>query len=78
MTAKKEKKKEKIEDDTRGTFHMLVLVEGEHVIVRSNEHPEKQFQVHYTESVIIPASLGSYSVINQGKSFCKLTKTLLK
>jgi len=68
----------KIEDDTRGTFHALVLVEGERVIVRSNEHPEKQFQVHYTESVIIPASLGSYSVINQGRSFCKLTKALLK
>lgn len=68
----------KINDDTKGKFHILTLVEGEKVIVKSQEYPERQYELHYTETVIIPACLGRYSVINLGKSFCKLTKALLK
>jgi len=68
----------KINDDTKGKFHILTLVEGEKVIVKSQEHPERQYELHFTETVIIPACLGRYSVINLGKGFCKLTKALLK
>jgi len=68
----------KIDDDTKGKFHILTLVEGEKVIVKSQEYPERQYELHYTETVIIPACLGRYSVINLGKGFCKLTKALLK
>ena len=70
--------RKKIDDDTRGRFHILTLVEGEGVLVQSQEFPERQYQIHYTETVIVPACLGRYSVINTGNSFCKLTKSLLK
>lgn len=68
----------KINDDTKGKFHILTLVEGEKVIVKSQEYPERQYQLNFTETVIVPACLGRYSVINLGKKFCKLTKALLK
>ena len=68
----------KINDDTKGKFHILTLVEGKKVIVKSEEHPERQYELHFTETVIIPACLGRYSIMNLGKEFCKLTKALLK
>ena len=70
--------REKIDDDTRGKFHILTLVEGESVIVQSKKHSERKYELNYTETVIVPASIGSYSVINSGESPCKLTKALLK
>jgi len=68
---------EKIDDDTKGKFHILTLVEGDRVVIRAREHPERQYKLNYTETVIVPACLGRYSVINLGKSFCRLTKALL-
>jgi len=70
--------KEKIDDDTKGKFHILTLVEGDGVLVRSQKYPERQFKLNYTETVIVPACMGGYSIVNLGKSFCKLTKALLK
>lgn len=70
--------KEKIDDDTKGKFHILTLVEGDSVLVRSQKYPERQFKLNYTETVIVPACMGGYSIVNLGKSFCKLTKALLK
>jgi len=68
----------KIDDDTKDRFHILTLVEGDRVVVSSQKYPERRYEVNYTETVIVPASIGSYSVINLGKSPCKLTKAFLK
>lgn len=70
--------REKIDDDTRGKFHILTLVEGDNILVRSREHSERQYKLNYTETVIVPASIGSYSLTNLGESLCKLTKAFLK
>ena len=68
----------KIEDNTKGKFHILTLVEGESILVRSNKYPERKHVINCTETLVIPACLGSYTVINKGKSFCKITKSFLK
>ena len=68
----------KVADNTNGRFHILTLVEGESVIVKSDKSPERKYILNYTETVVIPACLGSYSIINLGKSFCKMTKSFLK
>ncbi len=70
--------KKKIDDNTRGRFHILTLVEGDSVVIRSQRYPERQFKLNYTETVIVPACLGAYSVINLKNAPCKLTKGLLK
>jgi len=67
-----------IEDETKGKFHVLVLVEGEKVLVQSKENPERCFEQNCYEMVVVPASFGKYMVKNLGNQPCKMTKTLLK
>ena len=67
-----------IEDETRGKFHVLALVEGEKVLVQSTENPEKCFKQNFYEIVVVPASFGRYVIKNLAKKPCKMTKTLLK
>ena len=67
-----------ITDNTNERFHILTLVEGESAVIRSNKFPERKYVFNYTETVVIPACLGSYTIINLGKSFCKITKSFLK
>ena len=66
----------KIEDETEGTFHILTLVEGNSVMVKSNDRPERSFKLNFTETLIVPAALGKYSVSNVGSVPCKVTKAL--
>ena len=66
----------KIEDETEGTFHLLTLVEGNSVMVKSNDRPERSFKLNFTETLIVPAALGKYSVSNVGSVPCKVTKAL--
>jgi len=67
-----------MEDDTADQFHILSLVEGERMIVRSQEHPERSCEIRYTESVILPAVFGAYEIINTGRKSCKVTKSFLR
>ena len=46
---------------------LLSLVAGDRVEVRSTEHPERRSEIRYTESVILPAALGPYEVVNLGR-----------
>lgn len=68
----------KIEDNTNGRFHILTLVKGESVVVKSNEFPERKYVFNYTETIVIPACLGNYTIVNLGESSCKVTKSFLK
>lgn len=67
-----------IDDDTKGKFHILTLIEGDGIIVQSKEHPERKFKLNFTETVIVPACFGKYSILNLGHSACKVVKVLLK
>ncbi len=68
----------KINDDTKGKFRILTLVEGDRMIVQSKEHPERKFGLNFSETVIVPACFGKYSILNLGHSACKVIKVLLK
>jgi mannose-6-phosphate isomerase class I len=48
--------------DTRGTVHVLNLVEGEQAVVESPEGAFDPFHVNYAETFIVPAAVGPYTV----------------
>lgn len=66
-------------DDTNGRFHVLVLVDGENIMIRSIDHPERYFEQKYLDMVVVPADFGRYEVINKKEgTTVVLHKTLLK
>ena len=69
---------EKIEDDTDGMFHVLALVDGEKVKVTSQEDPEKYYIMNSLDIVVVPASLGKYTIENLGVGSVTVHKTMLK
>ena len=69
---------DKIEDDTDGLFHVLSLVDGEKVKVVSQEDPSKFYIMNSLDIVVIPASLGKYTIENLGVGSVTVHKTLLK
>jgi len=48
--------------DTRGTVHVLNLIEGEQAMVESPSGAFEPFVVHYAETFIVPAAVGPYSI----------------
>ena len=67
-----------IEDDTRGTFHVLALVDGEKVEVASKADPSKYYIMNSLDVVVLPAALGAYTITNLGVGSVTVHKTLLK
>ncbi len=65
-------------DEAAGRFHVLVLVEGEKVVIRSLQDPSKYFVQRYMDMVVVPASFGKYELINQGEGIAVVHKTLLR
>ncbi len=65
-------------DEAAGRFHVLVLVEGEKVVIRSLQDPSKQFVQRYMDMVVVPASFGKYELVNQGEGIAVVHKTLLR
>lgn len=60
-------------DDTKSqTFHMLMLIEGEEIVIESNvfKHP-----LHNIEIILIPAAIGQYKLINRSQTICTVLKT---
>ncbi len=54
--------------DTRGTVHVMNLVEGAEAVIESPTGAFDPFVVHYAESFIIPAAVGPYTVRPHGPS----------
>ncbi|WP_367357130.1 hypothetical protein [Mesotoga sp.] len=54
---------------------MLTLVEGESVKLVSNGN---EFVLNYSETVIVPASTGRYTMRAGGEGKCMVVKALLK
>lgn len=69
---------EKFNDETTDRFHVLVLVEGEKVLIRSLKNPDRFFEQNYLDMVIVPANFGPYEIINLGVGVVTIHKTLLK
>ena len=70
---------DRIEDDTNGGFHVLTLVDGEQVLIRSKEHPERCFVQNYLDIVVVPAAFGAYEILNQRAGTTVVEhKTMLK
>ena len=68
-----------IVDDTRGEkFHVLVLVEGDEILICARQDPSRFYHARYLDMVVIPAQLGEYEILNLGGTSCKVTKTMLK
>jgi len=62
--------------DTNGTVNVLNLVEGEEVLVESPTGSFAPFAVHYAETFIVPAAVGSYQIRPHGPSLGKQCATL--
>lgn len=67
---------ETIVDSTAGRFLALNLVEGEQceILTRTTE----PIILNYAESIILPASIGSYALRNTGNCACKVIKAFVK
>ena len=63
--------------DTRGTVHVLNLVEGSEAVVESPAGAFEPFVVHYAESFIVPAAIGQYTIRPHGPSIGELCATML-
>lgn len=67
-----------IEDDTAGRFHVLTLVDGDRVRIRSKADPERCYEAGYLDIVVVPADMGEYVIENLGKEPIRIHKTMLK
>jgi hypothetical protein len=68
----------RIDDAADGRFHILTLIEGQRIAVQSKEDPSRRYTLNFSETVIIPACLGEYSITNLGTDPCKVIKVFLK
>lgn len=64
--------------DTAGVFHVLTLVDGERIRVRSLDHPERCYEAEFMDMVVVPASMGRYVIENLGVEPVRVHKTLLR
>ena len=67
------------QQDTKGEkFHVLTLVDGEKVRVRSLDHPERHYDMEFMDIVCVPADMGRYVIENLGKEPIRVHKTCLR
>ncbi len=67
-----------IEGHTDGVFHVLSLVDGEHVRVRATADPSCCFEMRYLDIVVVPACIGGYTIENLGNQPVCIHKTCLR
>lgn len=67
-----------IEDNTKGSFHVLTLVDGEKVRVESLNDPNKNFEAQFLDVLVVPADFGAYRIVNEGLGIVTVHKTMLK
>lgn len=64
-----------IEGRTQGQCHILSLVEGDIILVRTGEMEQ---EIHYAETFIIPADAVQYQIINKSKGRAKVVTAFVK
>jgi len=62
--------------ETRGTVHVLNLVQGDEAVVESPDGAFDPFIVHYAETFVVPASVGRYTVRPHGAGIGSTCATL--
>ena len=62
--------------DTNNKCHVMMIVEGQSVSVKTARGETHRF--NYAETFIIPAAAGSYHLINEGPSPVKIIKAFIK
>jgi mannose-6-phosphate isomerase class I len=67
-----------IEDATDGHFCVMTLVEGESVELVSPDDPARSLRFRYSETVIVPACLGRFRLVNRGTTSCQVVKARLR
>lgn len=67
-----------IEDDTCGKFHVLTLVDGERIRIRSAADPDRYFDAEYMDMVVVPADMGRYVIENLRSEPICVHKTMLR
>jgi len=67
---------QKVTHQTGDSVNMLNLVEGSEVLVESPVHAFEPFVVHYAETFIIPAAVGTYTIRPSGESEGKECATI--
>jgi mannose-6-phosphate isomerase class I len=65
-----------VEDETAGRFHLLNLVDGETIAIETESG--HRHDLSYAETIVIPASVGSYRLHNLGASACRVVKAFVK
>jgi mannose-6-phosphate isomerase class I len=58
----------KVDHHTNGIVHVLNLVEGREIMVESTKNLFPPFIVHYAETFIVPAAVGTYSIRPHGEA----------
>lgn len=48
--------------EMKDTVHVMNLVDGSHVLIKSTDDSFEPFEIHYAETAIVPAKVGSYVV----------------
>jgi len=66
----------RLECQTNEMFHLMMLVEGECVYVRTANGYEKRFC--FAETFLIPAAANVYTIENKSNKICKLVKAFVK
>lgn len=64
-----------IEACTEGQCHILSLVEGDLILVRTGD---MELEIHYAETFIIPAEAVQYQIINKSKGRAKVLTAFVK
>ena len=63
------------DDDTRGRFHVLNLVDGDEILIRTGSG--REHRLAYAETIVVPATVGAYSVVRTGRSPAKVVKAFV-
>ena len=67
------------EQDTKGErFHVLTLVDGEKIRIRSLDHPERHYDADFLDMVCVPADMGRYVIENLSNEPVRVHKTMLR
>ena len=61
---------------TKDRCHVLMLVEGDSVVVRTQNGEERIF--HYAETFVVPAAAGSYILVNRSNKMLRVIKAFIK
>ena len=69
---------EALHQNTQDCFHVLALVDGERVRVETDSDPARTYTMSYLDIVVVPASVGAYTIRNLGDQPVVIHKTTLK